>query len=307
MSSVTPTSANLLVAQTLEQMLEAVPLLGECDTLEAVPVLADYDRRSQGWLTITVWWLATVMMITLLMAVIVAFLFLASDFLASLLTPIAEQWIGEASSTLLRILFSVVSAGIIFLVFDGAGPKRWLVSSTGTLRRRIRLRLFLLNAIRLQIERNRRQVDYNWRRTVCQNCLARFQQHRVRFAYCRWISFVRCRKCLSDKYCYTRVSTIAGWLDQCMSASQEQAGDVVKVNMLHRLPPRSLPLPIDLEELVVADAEDEVVETLIFLYRSQQPQTDLPKPKRLRCRLTRNSTVSQMSRRQLKKNFSLVT
>jgi hypothetical protein len=91
-----------------------------------------------------------------------------------------------------------------------------------------------------------------------------------------------------------------------MGESQEQMGDAVRVNMLHRLAPHSLSLPTDLDELVVADAEDEDVETLIFIYRKEQPRTDLPKPKRLRCRLTGNSTVSQMGQRQLKRNFWLM-
>jgi hypothetical protein len=92
-----------------------------------------------------------------------------------------------------------------------------------------------------------------------------------------------------------------------MVTSQEQAGDAVRVNMLHRLPPRSLPLPTDLDELVVADAGDEDVETLIFFYRSVQPRTRLPRPGRLRFRLTEDSSVSQMSWRQLKQNFRFVS
>ena len=91
-----------------------------------------------------------------------------------------------------------------------------------------------------------------------------------------------------------------------MRASQEQTNDAVRVNLLHRLPPRSLPLPTDLDELVVADADDEDVETLILFYLSVQPRTRLPKPRRLRFRLTEDSNISQMSWRQLKQNFRLV-
>jgi hypothetical protein len=306
LSSNTKVSANLLGAQTLEQMLEAVPQLGQYDSLEAVPVLAVYDRLSRGWLTVAVLWLAMITMLLLLMATVIIVLFLLGDLIVLRLTPITDQWIGTANVPLLQLLRTAASMAIVFFAFK-AGPRRWLVSSTDKFKRRIRLRLVLLQAITLQLERNRRLVDSNWRRAVCKNCLARLDRYTVRFAYWRWIRFARCRKCFDDQSCYTRVSTIAGWLDHEMNASQEQAGEVVKVNLLHRLPPRSLPLPIDLEELVIADVEDEDVETLIFLYRSQQPKTDLPKPKRLRCRLTRNSTVSPISRRQLKQNFSLLT
>jgi len=295
---------NLRTAQTLEQMIEVVPQVGECDTLEAVTVLADYDRRSKGWLTLAGLWLLSIMFLASLMLGLVAALFLLSDYVAGVLTPTVDPWLGEYSNTLLRLLLGVISALIVFFFFDRAGPKRWLINSTNTLKRRIQLRLLLLRAIRSLIERNSKNVNGNWRSAVCQKCLARFERYWVRFAYWRWISFARCRKCLDDRECYTMVKTIAGWADRGMIESQEQVGNHVKVNMLHRLPPRSLSLPIDLEELVIANVEDDDVEILIFLYREQQPKTDLPKAKRLRCRLARNSTASQMSRRQLKQSFA---
>lgn len=285
-------------------MLEVVPQVGECDTLEAVTVLADYDRQSKGWLTLAGLWLLTIVLLASLMIALVAILFVLSDFVAALLTPTVDPWLGESSGTLLRLLLGVISVVIIVFFFDRAGPKRWLINSTSKLRRRVQLRLLLLKAIRSLIERNSQKVNGNWRSAVCQKCLARFVRYRVRFAYWRLISFARCRKCLDDRECYTMVKTIAGWLDRGMDTSQEQVGDQLKVNMLDRLPPRSLSLPIDLEELVVANVEDDDVEVLILLYRSLQPKTDLPKAKRLRCRLARNSTASQMSRRQLKQSFA---
>jgi hypothetical protein len=298
--------ANLRTAQTLEQMFEAVPQLSEYDSLEAVRVLAGYDRRSKGWLTLAGLWLLTIMLLVDLTMLLAGVLFWLSDFVATLLTPSVEPWLGQSSHILLRILLSVISAVIIVFFFYRAGPKRWLIKATSTLRRRIQLRLLLLKAIRSHIERNSKKVSGSWRSAVCQNCLARFERYRVRFAYWRLISFARCRKCLDDRECYTSVKTIAGWVDRSMSAGQEQVGNEVKVNMLHRLPPRSVSLPVDLEELVIADVEDDDVEILILLYRSRQPKTDLPKAKQLRCRLARNSTASQMSRRQLKQSFALM-
>ena len=91
-----------------------------------------------------------------------------------------------------------------------------------------------------------------------------------------------------------------------MNTGQEQVGDQVKVNMLDRLPPRTSSLAIDLEELVIGEVEDYDVETLILHYRSQQSKVGLPQAKRMRCRLVRNSTASQMSRRQLKQSFALI-
>lgn len=304
-SANTNVPANLLDARTLDKMLEVVPLLGECDTLEAAPILALYDRFSQGWLTAGVLWLATVLTIALLMSMVGAVLVVTGQALMPQLVSWADQLADGLSGGPLMVLMGIVGVGIAVLIFNFAGLRRWLMNSTRTFSRRIQLRLLLLQAIRAQVDRNRGIIDNNWAGAVCRACLARYERYRVRFAYWRWISFGRCRKCHGDRHCYTRVRKIAGWLDHAMSASQEQAGDVVKINMLHRLPPRSLSLPIDLEELVIAHAEDEDVETLILLYRSNQPRTDLPKPKRLRCRLTRNSTVSQMGRRQLKQNFSL--
>ncbi len=306
MAMTTEMPANLRTAETLEQMLEVVPLVAECDTLEAVTLLAKYDRQSKGWLTLACRWLLTITLLALLMAALIAVLFLLSDLIASLLVPSVDPWLGESSGVVLRILLGVTSALIIVAFFDMAGPKRWLINSTRTLGRRIRLRLLLLEAIRSQIERNSRQVAGSWRRAVCQNCLARFERYRVRFSYWRLVAFARCRKCMDDHDCYTRVRTIAGWLDRGMSTSQEQVGDQVKVNMLDRLPPRSSSLAIDLEELVIGEVEDYDVETLILHYRSQQSKVGLPQAKRMRCRVVRNSTASQMSRRQLKQSFALI-
>jgi hypothetical protein len=285
-------------------MIEVVPQVGECDTLEAVGVLADYDRRSKGWLTLGGLWLLSIILLAFLMIALMVILYALSDFAAGLLAPNVEPWLGESSGPLLRLLLGVISTVIIVFFFDRAGPKRWLFNSTRTLKRRIQLRFLLLEAIRSLIERNSSKVDGNWQRAVCQKCLARFEKYRIRFAYWRLISFARCRKCRDDRECYTMVKTITGWVDRGMIESQEQVGNQVKVNMLHRLPPRQLTLPIDLEELVIANVEDDDVELLIFLYRSLQPKTDLPKAKRLRCRLARNSTASQMSRRQLKQSFA---
>ena len=295
-----------MTASTLEQMLHAVPLLGECDSLEAVPVLASYDRQSYGWLSTGIFWLTTVALSALFMTGIGMILFYSAGFFASLLTPRMEDLLGNISGPLINLLFYTGGALIGLLIFN-KGPWRWLVSTTERLIRRVRLRVLLLDAIRAQKERNRRLIDGSWRHTVCRVCLARFKADRVRFAYCRWITFGRCRKCLNDHEGYTGVERITGWLDHDMTASQEQVGTAVRVNMLFRLPPRSEELPLDLDDLVIANVEDEDVEMLIFFYRARQPQTELPKPKRLRCRLTGHSTVSQLSLRQLRRWFALQT
>ena len=296
-----------MAAHTLEQRLEAVPLLGECDTLEAVSVLARCDRESYGWFTISVFWLASVAMVVWLMLGLCLVLFLVAGSLASWLTPPVEDVLGTIGGTLLWLLILAVGALLALLIFNRAGPRRWLGSATNRLRRRIRLRVLLLQAIRSQRARNQRLINGRWQKAVCRTCLARYKAYRVRFAYLRWITFGHCRKCLDDSLAYTGVERIAGWLDHGMAHSHDQVGNVVRVNMLYRLPPRSESLPIDLDELVVANVEDEDVELLIFFYRSEQPQTELPKPKRLRCRLMGLSNVSQTSRRQLKRHFALVT
>lgn len=286
-------------------MLEAVPLLARYDTLEPVDILARYDRQSQGWLTLGVLWLRTIAILTALMLLLIAVLIVLTDLISSALTPVIEQWFGDSSGVLLRILFGLVSAGVVYLVFV-LGPMRWLINSTKTMRQRVELRLRLLKAIRSHIDRNRVKVSRYWRRTVCRTCLVRFEGYAVRFAYWRVVVFGRCPKCRSDNECYTRVKTIAGWLDRKMDASHEQVGEEVKVNMLLRIPPNSLPLAIGLEELVIAQVEDDDVEILILHYRSIHSRAGLPKPKRLPCRLALNSTASQMSRRQLKESFAFV-
>ena len=298
--------AELLRARTLEEMLEAVPCLGECDSLEAVPALATYDRQAVGWLTSVFSWLGAVLAVAFGMSFVGGLLFLAGWGLSQWLGPTADGLIDGLGGTPLHLLISLVGLALCVSAFNHAGPRRVLADSTHRLHLRLRLRTILLRATRSQLARNRKIVADDWRGAVCQNCLSRFELHRVRFAYWRWLSFARCRGCHDDGACYARVRRIEGWLDCRMGASQEQAGDAVRVNMLHRLPPRSLPLPTDLDELVVADAGDEDVEMLIFFYRSVQPRTRLPKPGRLRFRLTEDSSVSQMSWRQLRQNFKFV-
>jgi hypothetical protein len=293
-------------AKTLDEMLEAVPLLAECDTLEALPPLANYDRRADGWFTTMGYWLLVMLLTVGLMVLVVSALVWLGELLISAVGPSADELMNGLGGLPLRLLVLVLVAGLSVLFFYSMGPRKWLVNSTRIFRQRVRLRLLLLRAIRAHLDRNREIVGNQWRRAVCRICLARYECHRVRFAYWRWLGFARCRKCHSDHACYAHVRRIQGWLGHGMGESQGQAGDVVKVNLLHRLPPRSLSLPTDLDELVVADAEDEDVETLIFLYRREQPRTDLPKPKRLRCHLTGSSTVSLMGQRQLKRNFWLM-
>jgi hypothetical protein len=299
--------AELLRASTLDEMLEAVPLLGEYDSLGAVPTLAAYDRRAKGWFAAVFSWLGVVLATAWAMSFVGVMLTVAGWGLSQALGPSADELISGLGGTPLQLTIGLVGLTLGGLAFNYAGPRRWLVGSTRTLRLQVRLRVLLLRAIRSQLARNRKVVENNWRRAVCQNCLARYELHRVRFAYWRWLSFARCRKCHGDHACYSRVRRIEGWLDEGMGESQEQTGDAVRVNLLYRLPPRSVPLPTDLDELVVADAEDEDVETLIFFYRSVQPRTNLPKPKRLRFRLTKDSNVSQMSWRQLNQNFWFIS
>jgi hypothetical protein len=299
--------AKLLRACTLDEMLETVPLLGDYDSLEAIPPLATYDRMATGWFAAVFTWLGIMLTIAWLMSSLAVLVAAAGWALNLKLRPSADELIDGLGGTPLQILIALVGLMLVVLAFNFAGPRRWLVNSTRTLCLRLRLRILLLRAIRSQLDRNRRMVDNDWRNAVCRNCLARYELHRVRFAYWRWLSFARCRTCHGDHVCYTRARKIEGWLDDRMAASQEQTGDAVRVNLLHCLPPQSLPLPADLDELVVADTEDEDVETLIFFYRSVQPQTSLPKPKRLRFRLTEDSNVSQMSWRQLNRNFRFVS
>jgi hypothetical protein len=303
MTSSTQVPANLFNAKTLDDMIKVVPLLGECDTLEAVLPLAGYDRRATGWLTTVSSWLGFILLSAGLPVLGFYVLIKLAAWLMIVFYPPTDPVISESNMQLIWLLIYLVTITIPALFFNFMGPRRWIVTSTGRLRQRIWLRVLLLKAIRSQLERNQSIVHNHWRGAVCQHCLARYERYRLRFAYWRWLSFARCRKCHSDEKCYPSVMKIQGWLDQGMSVSQEQAGQMVKINMLQRLPPMSLSLPIDLDELVIADVDDENVETLILLYRTEQPRTNLPRPKRLRCRLTRNSTISQMGQRQLQQNF----
>lgn len=299
--------SNLRRAHTLEEMLEAVPLLGAFDSLEAVPLLASQDRRATGWLRAVSAWLGVVLATAWAMSFAAGLLVVAGGWLSKELGPPADGLMEGLGGAPLSLLIGLLGLALLGLAFNFGGPRRWLVKATRTLRLQIRLRLLLLRAIREQVARNRAIVNNDWRRAVCRNCLARYELHRVRFAYCRWIRFARCRSCKGDHACYAGVRRIEGWLDGRMKAGQERSGDAVRVNMLRRLPPRPLPLPADLDELVVAAAEDEHVETLILIYRGVQPRTSLPKPKRLRFRLTDDSTVSQMGWRQLSRNFRFVS
>ena len=66
--------AELLRARTLEEMLEAVPQLGEFDSLQAVPALATYDRQATGWLTSLFSWLGIMLATMLAMSIVVELL-----------------------------------------------------------------------------------------------------------------------------------------------------------------------------------------------------------------------------------------
>jgi hypothetical protein len=307
MSSPNHAPAELLRARTLEEMLEVVPRLGECDSLGAVPALATYDRQAVGWLTSIFSWLGAVLAVAWGMSIVGGLLFLAGCGLSEWFGPTADGLIEGLGGMLLHLFISLAGIALFVSAFNHAGPRRVLADSTHKFHSRLQLRTRLLRASRSQLARNRSIVAGDWRRAVCQNCLSRFELYRVRFAYWRWLSFARCHGCQDDGACYARVRRIEGWLDGRMVASQEQVGDVVRVNMLHRLPPRSLPLPTEMDELIVADAGDEDVETLILVYRRAQPRPRLPRPGRLRFRLTEDSSVSQMSWRQLKQNFRFVS
>jgi len=294
-------------AHTLEQMLDAVPRLGQCDSLAAVPVLASYDRQSYGWLSTVVFWLTTVALIAVFMIGVGFILFSLGISLVSVLTPQLENLVGATGGPLAQLLLFLAGAMLVVLIFNKLGPRRALVDATRRFQQRIRLRLLLLKAIGSQKQRNQTLVAGRWQTAVCRICLAHFKAYRVRFAYSRWLTFGRCRKCLDDRNGYTGVERIAGWLDHGMPVSHEQVRNAVRVNLRFRLPPHSELWPTDLDELVIANVDDEDVELLIFCYRSQQPQTELPKPKRLPCRVTGTSAISQISRRQLRRYFSLVT
>jgi hypothetical protein len=304
MTTETKSLAGLGAARTLDELLAAVPPLGEFDSLEAVRPLADCDRRATGWLRTVAVWLLVLLSTATVMALVAGGLYLAGVGLTPVLSPSANRLIDGFGEAPLQVFLFILGAAITALFFNYAGPRQWLLNATGTFRRRIELRLLLLQAIQTQLNRNRKIVNNDWSQAVCQTCLAWYERYWVRFAYWRWLSFARCRKCHSDLTCYAQVRKIQGWLDHGMEESQGKSGHVVKVNMLHRLPAKSLALPTDLDELVIADVEDEDVETLIFIYRSKQPQTDLPRPKRLRFHFTGNSNVSLMGRRQLERNFA---
>ncbi|HEY0171062.1 MAG TPA: hypothetical protein VGB98_08560 [Pyrinomonadaceae bacterium] len=299
--------AELLRARTTEEMIEAVPRLGEFDSLGAVPALAGYDHRATGWVTSVLLWLGKVLAVACAMSCVAGLLAIAGWILSEWLRQSADGLAEGLGGTPLRLLLGVAELALCALAFNYAGPRRWLADSMRALRLRLRLRVLLLGAIRSQVARNRRIVADDWRGAVCLNCLSRYELHRVRFSYWRWLGFARCRECRDDRACHARARSIEGWLDGRMGANHEQAGDAVRVNLLHRLPPLSLPLPADLDELVVAHAGDEGVETFIFFYRGAQPRTRLPRPGRLRFRLTEDSSISQMSWRQLKRNFRYVS
>lgn len=324
--------AELLRARTLEEMLQVVPLLGECDSLGAADALAAYDRQAVGWLTSVLSWLGVVLGVASAMLLVGGLLFKVGQVLGESLRESADGLIDGSGGVPLHLLLGLAGLALWGLAFYHAGPRRWLVAATRRLLSRLSLRVELLRAVRSQVERNRRIVAGDWRGAVCRDCLSRYELHRVRLAYGRRPGFGRCRECHNDAACYARVRRIEGWLDERMAESQLRAGDAVRVNLLDRLqPPRgtrrarapspspgrvsrphrlaanSLPLPADMDELVIGDAGDEEVETFIFLYRGVQPRTRLPRPDRLSFRLTEDSGVSPMSWRQLKQNFRFVS
>lgn len=305
MNSSPKISTDLVGAKTLTDMLKAVPLLGECDSLEALVPLAAYDRQAKGWLGTVGEWLLVVLISTCLLSFMIGVLYLLTTWLTPTLSPSVNDLmdgLGEVPLQFVVYLAAIVAVSLVF--YFRLWP--WLADSTRLLTKRINLRVLLFSAINSQIKRNQALVGDNWRLAVCQTCLARHERFRVQFAYWRWIGFARCRKCHDDHNCYTGVRSVEGWLDRAMSAAQQKVGDAVRVNLLHRLPPGPASLAVDIEEVVVADAEDEEVETLILLYHSVQRTAGLPRARRMRCRLTGNTTISLMGRRQLKQNFRLV-
>ena len=281
MNSSPKVSTDLVGAKTLADMLKAVPLLGECDSLEALVPLASYDRQAKGWLGTLGSWLLVVLMATSLLSLMIGVLYLLTTWLIPTLSPSANdlrEGLGEEPLQFVVYLAAIIAVSLAFYFWI----KPWLVNSTRLFTNRINLRVLLLGAIRSQVKRNQELVGQNWRLAVCQTCLARLQRFRVRFAYWRWIRFARCRKCHDDRNCYTGVRSVEGWLDRAMSTAQQKVGDAVRVNLLQRLPPGPASLSVDLEEFVVADAEDEEVETLILLYHSVQRTAGLPRARRMR-------------------------
>src|SRR4051812_28939735 len=113
-----------MTASTLEEMLDAVPRLAQCDSLEAVPVLASYDRLSYGWFSTSIFWLTTVALIALFITGIGMILFYSAGFFVSLLTPRMEDLLGNIGGPLINFLFYTGGALIGLLIFN-KGAWRW--------------------------------------------------------------------------------------------------------------------------------------------------------------------------------------
>src|SRR5437870_11951584 len=107
----------LTSARTLDEMLEAVPLLGECDTLDAVPTLASYDLRAQGWFETFGRWLLVVLLTTALMVVVVWVLVQGGGWLVSAVRLSAGESMNGPGDLLLRLLVFVLVVGLTLLFF----------------------------------------------------------------------------------------------------------------------------------------------------------------------------------------------
>lgn len=145
-------------------------------------------------------------------------------------------------------------------------PLRWLSANGRRVLQRLRLRRSLWQAVRRQRRQNVSRTGKKWRLALCQTCLARLESQQERLAYRRRLRYARCRNCHSDQLCYQGVRRVQGWLDSSMTVRQEQVEDTVRVNLLSYLQDGSRPLPLDLDQMVVADATDHQVEAFLTLY-----------------------------------------
>src|SRR5260370_27380196 len=120
-------------------MLAVVQGLGECDKLEEIPKLAEYDRRATGWFTMLASSCIVAFLTAVLTLAVLGGLLFLGEFLISLIASSADGS-GEASNNLvLRLLIIAVVLTLSTLFFIFIGPKRWLVDSLLLLHQRITL------------------------------------------------------------------------------------------------------------------------------------------------------------------------
>jgi len=182
-------------------------------------------------------------------------------------------------------------------------PFHWLYTGARLLTKRVQLRMLLAQAVRAHQKRNAEAVGGEWRTAVCTECLARFEQCSESISYWRRLRYAWCRNCHSDLHCFAGVQLIEGRLDRHLTVAQEQMEKVLQIDMLTRLLPNAPNMPIDLEAIAIADADDEDIEGFIVAYREKEVEDNLQPLKRLGCRIEPNASVSEITMRNLKKAF----